>query len=549
MNVQMTPRVGIGVGAALALLVILWLLFSAGDDPQTEPVLPGPANGTASTENSPQTPTNNGERIAVGDPRYGTPNEDPLPAKNSLTVRVVDEKGVVVEGAHVGVTGPDGQSQFSLRRPDDAHEFRDLNPGDWRVLTYAVGYLDDAQSVELLEAETEKEFTVHLTRAPLFPVRFLTPTGEDAVAVLDALEGSPLRGADLFVIATREVPGQRIPRLAPGARPQYGVGLFHFASSLKHEGAAIPDPGEGYAGVLELKSAPPVHVSCVLRETVLETLQVQGTGNQNLTFTVVPEHLQRQLASASVVVLDERTRLPIDKVQVTCDDTGIAGSGKDGSSADEAGRFVFEQRFPGWATLRAWAPGYELVQKSVQLLAGEQTDLGTVYLAPEVSVSGRVTDEAGKGIRSIVFARDENWGSEDAPPELGHTLGSSGNDGSLNLERLGHRRYELLVQSTGFALKSVTLDLTDGESAELNIQLERGTRTVLAARYPADRTDQVSVFDSGGKLCFYERIPGQRSRPAWLAPGTYTLVTQHGPEERSRRTIEITDESATFDLD
>ena len=321
---------------------------------------------------------------------------------------------------------------------------------------------------------------------------------------------------------------------------------------MNHQGSAIPYPGEGYDGVLELKSPPPVYVSCVLRETVLETLLINSENSGDLTFTVVPENLRAKLASVTVVVLDEKTREPIEKVRVTCDDSGIAASGAQGLQVNpdgEPGRFEFRDRYPGWTTFRAWAPGYEMIQRAVELKPGERLDLGTVTLQPAVAVTGTVTDSTGRGVRSVVYARDESWAPGSSPPQFGHTLGGSGNDGTLNLERLGRRRYEVQVRALGHAVKTFTLDLTDGQDEELNVELSPGTQVMLAARYPAGRTDRVLVYDTEGNLCFYQRIPGQRSRPAWLAPGTYELVTHHGPTERSRRTIEVTTENVTFDLD
>ena len=549
----MTPadrkKLGIGAGAAL-VVVLLWVVFSGGEDPAAPPILPGP-NGSTNNGAPPPTLTENGSRESVDGSPTDADNTESEAKRHSLSVRAIDDKGVVIERAQVGILGPEGESLFSMRRPDKSHVFHLVTPGRWTVHCYAVGFLDTQEAVMVEEDAEETTHDLVLRRSPQFPVRFLTPDGQNAVDVLNT-DDSPLDGRDLFVVATRDAPAERIPRMAPGARVQYGTGLFHRAGSLNHQGSAIPYPGEGYDGVLELKSPPPVYVSCVLRETVLETLLINSENSGDLTFTVVPENLRAKLASVTVVVLDEKTREPIEKVRVTCDDSGIAASGAQGLQVNpdgEPGRFEFRDRYPGWTTFRAWAPGYEMIQRAVELKPGERLDLGTVTLQPAVAVTGTVTDSTGRGVRSVVYARDESWAPGSSPPQFGHTLGGSGNDGTLNLERLGRRRYEVQVRALGHAVKTFTLDLTDGQDEELNVELSPGTQVMLAARYPAGRTDRVLVYDTEGNLCFYQRIPGQRSRPAWLAPGTYELVTHHGPTERSRRTIEVTTENVTFDLD
>jgi hypothetical protein len=481
-----------------------------------------------------------GNNRATSTPENGEPESQGV----ELLVRLVDSRGELVPEAQVGITGPDGVSRFSMRRADRQHAFPGLVPGTWVLRTYAQGFLDLEQTLELAEEPASTEVELQLAAAPLFPVRFLTPAGENAIEVLDALESSPLRGSDLFVIATRSRPEATIPRLAPGARPQYGIGLYHNIASLVPGQSAIPRPGDGYAGVLELKQAPPAFVSCVLRETVLETVQVSGSTSSDLVFTVVPEQLQSGLASASVTVLDARTHAPIEGVRVTCDDTGIAGSGEDGSSIDDEGGILFEQRYPGWATLRAWAPGYEVVQHAVLLEAGQRKDLGTILLEPELTVRGSVKNSAGKGVRSVLYARDESWGETEGPPEIGHTLGSSGNDGALVLNRLGQREYRVHVKAREHAPKFFDLDLRDGAPESLDLILEPGTRITLSSAYDAGLTHLVTIHDTRGNLCFSERIPGRRTRETWLAPGEYRVTLQHGPRELSSETLVVTESSA-----
>ncbi len=104
------------------------------------------------------------------------------------------------------------------------------------------------------------------------------------------------------------------------------------------------------------------------------------------------------------------------------------------------------------------------------------------------------------------------------------------------------------MKAPGYAPLAFELELTNGEPEPLNITMQPATKTILASRYDADLTHRVSVFDSAGTLCFSEFIPGKRTRDTWLAPGEYSLVMHHGPRELSRRTIEITTESAVHAL-
>ncbi len=534
---------------SLSVLAALWLWWALSGDsrPDEDPLTPSietPSQGDPIPILSEPFPVPGTDREA----RLGTPVTEPAAPTVKLIVRVVDSKGVMIPTANVGITNALGNAIFSIRRPNKQHEFPGLAPGKWSLMTYAVGYCDQDRELELIDEGKPIELEIKLEDASLFPIRFLTPAGEDAVEVLNALENSPLSGSDLYAVATRSRPEATLPRMAPGARPQYGVGLFHATARIMGNDSPIPQPGPGYAGVLELKQPPPVFISAVLRETVLETIEVSTPGSRNIIFTVVPELLQAKLSSATVVVLDASTREPIEGVEVTCDDANIADSGQDGSAIDSDGRVTFKQRFPGWVTVCAMAPGYEIFQASARLEPGSQNDLGTIYLEPELTLTGRVENTAGQGVRSVFYARDLGWQAGEGPPGIGHTLGSSGSDGTLTLNRLGRREYRIHVTSPGYAPKLLDLDLSRSLPESLEVVLEPGIKTVLASRYDADLTHRVSLYDPSGRLCFSEFIPGKRSRDTWLAPGEYELVLHHGPRELSRRTIEITTESAVHDL-
>jgi len=530
----------------LALLLAggIWWALPSPAAPIVDPLTPDIEPATPERDDNTLTRP---DRTAP-DPRFGIPVAQPEPEPNlaTLAVRVVDSLGNVIPTANVGITSPLGHTVFSMRRPDEQHEFHDLSPGTWHVMTYAVSYVDQDLTVELTDEATELE--IQLSDALLLPVRFLTPGGKDAVQVLNSMEDSPLSGFDLYAIATNSRPAATLPRMAPGARPQYGAGLFHSASGIVPGESAIRHPGAGYAGVLELKQDPPLFVSSVLRETVLETVEIGASGAREITFTVNPELLLAQLASATVTVLDAETRAPIEGLQVTFEDAHIAGSVQDGSLAASEGRYAFKQRFPGWATLRVWGTDYEVFQTSVQLVAGGKHDLGTIYLEKGTSLTGRVENQAGEGVRSVFYARDENWSGGEGPPEFGHTLGGSGRGGKLTLNRLGKRIYQAHVIAPGYAPQALELDLTLADPKPLKLVLQPGTKTILASRYDADITNRVSIYDNAGSLCFSEYISGKRTRETWLAPGEYSLVLHHGPREIARRMIEITTESAVYAL-
>lgn len=534
-------------GLVLLLIGALWWAFSGTDGPAADPLVPQGGSESHSSRD-PEPTLVLPERGDAVDPRFGVPIAEPEPARANLVVRVVDSIGHIIPTANVGITSPLGETTFSMRRSDEQHRFTDLALGTWTVMTYAVSYVDLELTIELDATHDPIELEVQLPDALLLPVRFLTPAGENAVDVLNSMENSPLSGLDLYAVATNALPDSTLPRMAPGARPQYGAGLFHHLSAIVPGQSPIPHPGAGYAGVLELKQAPPLFVSSVLRETVLETFEIGASGAREITFTIHPDQLIANLASAKVTVLDAETHEPVERIEVTCDDANINGSARDGSAADAQGHYTFTQRFPGWANVRAYAPDYEVFQTAVKLEAGALHDLGTIYLEKSVSLTGRVENQAGEGVRSIFFARDKSWSATGGPPEFGHTLGSSGRDGKMMLNQLGPRVYQVYVIARGYAPQAVELDLTGSQPEPLEIVMQPGTKAILAARYDADLTHRVSIYDNAGVLCFSEFIPGKRTRDTWLAPGEYSLVMHHGPREVARRTIEITEESAVHAL-
>lgn len=125
--------------------------------------------------------------------------------------------------------------------------------------------------------------------------------------------------------------------------------------------------------------------------------------------------------------------------------------------------------------------------ETAPLEPGEKTV--DVRLPPERRLSGRVRDEAGKGIAEVrveAFPRREMGATPDF--FLGYTAhaeATTGPDGTFDLERLGQTGYEIRFHPPGPFAPPDPVDVAAREKGPLDVVAERGHRVTVTVLDPA----------------------------------------------------------------
>ncbi|QDV09648.1 putative RNA polymerase sigma factor FecI [Planctomycetes bacterium Poly30] len=193
---------------------------------------------------------------------------------------IVDEQGAAVAGATVRLQPADGAARRTVTGAGGGWTLFELEPGACRFEVSAPGFLKVSRDVEIERAPTWAR-SVALRTALTLPVRFVSADGT-AIPVrwLGGGSGAEL-GASLGVAATWEHPGTRLD--AAGRFLQRSeAALFH----SRAESDGVPaELGARYQGQLLLTAEPPLWVSLMFRDAVVEARRLDGSETE-LVFTV-----------------------------------------------------------------------------------------------------------------------------------------------------------------------------------------------------------------------------------------------------------------------
>jgi protocatechuate 3,4-dioxygenase beta subunit len=244
-------------------------------------------------------------------------------------------------------------------------------------------------------------------------------------------------------------------------------------------------------------------------------------------------------------VIAEGPGLPVSAAWITVlvsDENGSGWENVRGQvSTDAQGKFTARGLEAGSYRVRAWATGLaERHTDATPLAEGETKDVGTIRLVAGGSISGRVTDDAGKPVADAGVSMVDSAGK----PLFLFSMFSTGTDGRYEVRGLELGTYVMRFEAKGYAPaeRSVTVGATGvtvdavvarGGALAVNVSDDRG-RPVEGAR--------IELSDSAGRklertLTIVNLFDADVSRTNAqgvatipdLAPGTYTVrVTKDG---------------------
>jgi hypothetical protein len=274
----------------------------------------------------------------------------------------------------------------------------------------------------------------------------------------------------------------------------------------------------------------PLHVGFCLANAVLETKHLTEPVDE-ITFVVSVEVVIRLLCAVRGRVVDAETGLPIETARVSVLPAGMMSEGL----PVEKG---------GWFTVRAMQPGatdmvvradasYDLLERDLDLVAGQQLDLGEIRLQKRPSLAGRVIDAAGRPVEAAVRAVLADWplqGYSAIPQPV-----RSDAHGSFRLEGMSRLRYVLVAERPG-AVGFAPIDVSSSAPSRTEIRLRPATEVTFT--WVARRGSFVTkrILSQDGHALWSDAAMSRTS--VLLPPGTYTIEI-FNRRQPSRQTLVV----------
>jgi len=206
-----------------------------------------------------------------------------------------------------------------------------------------------------------------------------------------------------------------------------------------------------------------------------------------------------------------------------------------------------------------WANGYERFRKPVDALPGAIQDLGTIALAKEVTVEGRVIDLEGYPLAAS-FALGSLEPGRQAVRWFRHEGFESSRDGTLKIRGLGRGEYVFRTsnhdgvdqgawEGTPWVSGNHYLDTRTGSITGLEVVLRPAAGLVLQAAAGAGDRARFAVVDALGLELVGSRLHGSEPRLLQLPAGCYrvALLDLHGAV-LSQRSVTLGSETIALEL-
>ncbi len=460
-------------------------------------------------------------------------NGTPIPADTKPRVSFVDRGG----RRHASNAGSQGAFAISA-----------LDFGAYSVTASAAGFQSRTEALELRSDAPRLRKDFSLQKAIELKIYVKTTDGKDLFAGLRTT-GAPLGARLLIPVATREPPGNRLVESA--GRPNSLRASARFRGSLPREIALDPQ----CMGVLSLDGELPVWVSIVQHGIVLESICV-GVGQGEATFVLSASDLLRNLCTVRAQVIDATTRQPILRARVTL----RGGSHYDsGVATDSMGCATLSSREPGSYELQVRVDGYEQYRQPIDARPGEIVNAGTLALASEITVEGRVLDDQGHPLSASFCV-----GSLDPDDRSIHWFRSgesrSRADGSFKLSGLGRGEYVLRCgnpdalganewEGIDWVSGNVPLDTRSGSMAGLELHPQRAVRLAIRVADPRSKELGFRVVDERGLELTQGKFQDREPRALALPSGNYrVLLLDRDETALSERVVALGLEELRIDL-
>lgn len=422
---------------------------------------------------------------------------------------------------------------------DGAYSFPDLSAGRYWITASS---LEDgtASAVVDLDASTlEKRFDIQLALPAEILVKVVDGNGLPLCPIpsIETVE-SYRCPAPLLAVATSEPPSEWFDDLVGNMNEDYSVGNFR---ENGFAGKKLPD---AYLGTLVLHVEPPVHVSLVHYQHLVQTKHVEK-GQTEVEFVLDPDAPEVQPGGFRFRLVDATTQVLLEKASVEL----VAGAFLDGMRSQQG---VFRSRplAPGWYELRVRMDGYEALHYRSRVEPGIESDLSDIALSRELWVAGKVTDDSGQGVRIKWQIMASDRAGNTATPTRVVELHSSNDAGEFRIGGLSRGIYllSLWARDTSWARTTKLIDTTAGPIDDLQIELERGVPLVLSSSDEGWTAVRYKILDASGLVVIASRLWSPEPRKILLAPGHYELETQMVEAPDSVRRIPITIGSEPVEL-
>jgi RNA polymerase sigma factor (sigma-70 family) len=394
-----------------------------------------------------------------------------------------------------------------------------LTPGTWNVDVSADGYYPLREEIALsgLEQEARRDFALEKARS--LCIRFVDAEGQAIVATnpLDQLV------AGLSVVATSQPPGARVENVHDGSPWRGDAGRYVTPRRFQSAGGVPP----GCSGVLTLTRPPPVCVSAILGDRVLETRLDSGAGDE-MAFVIDLEAQKVGLASLALRAVDSRTGEPLEG-GVNLDSHVALAAG----ARLQQGRILIEGLLAGLHDLSIETREHQRYQRTLRLEPGQTLDLGDIPLAAARSLKGRVVGEDGKEVEgTLLFISSDLI---QGPLDLENLMGWSGG-AEFNLPGMGNNPW-VFLRNKEYAANPLLLE-TDEEGTVTAIA-RKGTSILLRPGTSDQPIRSLAIADSSGRPFWQDGVWKEIPIRLRLVPGSYQLLEGHDEVFTLLRSFEV----------
>ncbi|MCY2959282.1 MAG: carboxypeptidase-like regulatory domain-containing protein [Planctomycetota bacterium] len=409
----------------------------------------------------------------------------------------------------VGATDALGNSLRSFCGADGSYAFEGLAAGRYwlRARSPENG---DANTVVDVSGDTEHD--IQLSAPRVIEVR-----------VVDEL-GKPGSELGLLAVATADAPGDWIDDVRGGLQNPFGLGRFDRGQRLVAE-----SPTE-VLGRLFLERDPPLHVSLLRYQRVLETRRIEP-GTEVVEFVLRTDDPRVVDGALRLRAVDAATHEPIQKVSVTLDGPGAR------MRSGRAGVCEFPGLMPGTYRLQLMSKDRATLRREVRVPPGETVDLGDVALDAGYWVSGRILDETGQGVSfNIRFDPCEADGRT-APIFSTVYAYPTKADGSFRVTGLAPGFHRLEVMTDGELAECVAVfDVRNGPVENASLTVTAGVPFAVDPDGKHGPGARFAVLDEKGVRVVSRIVDQPDPIRVRLAPGRYTVEFKSSREDPEPRT-------------
>ena len=555
------------LAGGVLLLALLWSLVQGGA--RSEAVVPAPSAAHEATPTSSVTLDGSASREPDADETARAAIEpepvasEPAPSDQAPSVPVTDrEPG----GAYLRTTCrleltfklPDKRDVFlgnvELRFTDESgdertfvkHERSDglkvrLPRRTWRLEASADGHRHAPETLEL-DRPCDARWRRNVTFWPEGWVQVIVRTsdGRSFEALAEEAGVEPFRYFDkAFSVRVSQSSFTDDGQAAPETR--------RLATVRPPPGYRVTSIGDDVIASLELAVEPPLWVGLSMHGR-FHAQEILHSGQESLVFTLDAHELERSFASLRLRAVDRDTSAPVDEAVVTLKAKHSAYRRLDQNkqATDADGRIVFPRVVPGPYELLV-ARGSNLVQRKVELVAGEDLDLGDIPIGTGPGIRLRTVDADGRPVQCIVELAPYRRGGH--VKELYHPSlwRKTTPDGLYELpvpdvpSIVRCRRYSRYEQR-GVGTPNVLID-PEAPPAELELTVHDTARIRFDPQTAWGPDHQLVIEDALGLILATDMGPGKSLR---IAPGRYIVRHMDGEQELGSLAVDTPARDATL---